>query len=77
MKELIKIIDCELPPSNYQLSWYLIFPKADDAITKDFFIPLRIIDYTGHRQTIAVSLQLFTKGPTSIYLHSHHIASKT
>ena len=54
MKEIIKVIECELLPSHYQLSCYLIFPKADDAIDKDFFINLRSIDYTGHRQAIVV-----------------------
>ena len=77
MKEIIKVIECELLPSHYQLSCYLIFPKADDAIDKDFFINLRSIDYTGHRQAIVVFLQFLTKGPKSICLHSHHMASET
>ena len=68
MKEIIKVIECELLPSHYQLSCYLIFPEADDAIDKDFFINLRSIDYTGHGQAIVVFLQFLTKGPKSICL---------
>ena len=77
MKEIIKVIECELLPSHYRLSCYLIFPKADDAIDKDFLLIYAVLTIQATGKPLLCFYNFLRKVPNPFVCNSHHMASET